>query len=85
MIRVSPAVAMLTRLTNARNAVEVGTFTGYSAVCIARALQPGGRLLCEAMGWSLTASSADKNPGTVSRNVAVIQVNQEKWELNPVV
>jgi caffeoyl-CoA O-methyltransferase len=39
-------LAMLTRLTNAKNAVEVGTFTGYSAVCIARALQPGGRLLC---------------------------------------
>jgi caffeoyl-CoA O-methyltransferase len=24
----------------------VGTFTGYSALCIARGLQPGGRLLC---------------------------------------
>jgi caffeoyl-CoA O-methyltransferase len=27
-------------------AVEVGTFTGYSALCIARGLAPGGRLLC---------------------------------------
>ncbi len=27
-------------------AVEVGTFTGYSALCIARNLAPGGRLLC---------------------------------------
>ncbi|MEQ8841025.1 MAG: O-methyltransferase [Acidimicrobiales bacterium] len=27
-------------------AVEVGTFTGYSAICIARGLAPGGRLLC---------------------------------------
>jgi caffeoyl-CoA O-methyltransferase len=26
--------------------VEVGTFTGYSALCMARALQPGGRLTC---------------------------------------
>jgi caffeoyl-CoA O-methyltransferase len=30
----------------ARLAVEVGTFTGYSAICIARALAPGGHLHC---------------------------------------
>src|SRR6187397_1606963 len=35
-----------TRLAAARSAVEVGTFTGYSSICIARGLQPGGRLLC---------------------------------------
>lgn len=29
-----------------RLAVEVGTFTGYSALCIATALPPGGKLLC---------------------------------------
>lgn len=28
------------------NAVEVGTFTGFSSICIARGLRPGGRLLC---------------------------------------
>lgn len=36
----------LTRLVGARFAVEVGTFTGYSAICIARGLADGGRLLC---------------------------------------
>jgi caffeoyl-CoA O-methyltransferase len=36
----------LTRLAAATFAVEVGTFTGYSSICIARGLQPGGRLLC---------------------------------------
>ena len=30
----------------ARLAVEVGTFTGYGAVSIARGLAPGGRLIC---------------------------------------
>jgi caffeoyl-CoA O-methyltransferase len=29
-----------------RFAVEVGTFTGYSSICVARALAPDGRLLC---------------------------------------
>ena len=36
----------LTRLVDARFAVEVGTFTGYSSICIARGLADGGRLLC---------------------------------------
>ena len=31
---------------DARLAVEVGTFTGYGAICIARGLAPGGRLIC---------------------------------------
>jgi caffeoyl-CoA O-methyltransferase len=37
---------LLTRLVGARRAIEVGTFTGYSSICIARGLAPGGRLLC---------------------------------------
>ena len=39
-------LTMLTRLVGARRAVEVGTFTGYSSICIARGLAPGGSLLC---------------------------------------
>lgn len=39
-------IELLVRLVGARLAVEVGTFTGYSAICIARGLAPGGRLLC---------------------------------------
>ncbi|MFF4420975.1 hypothetical protein ACFY04_09325 [Streptomyces sp. NPDC001549] len=38
-------LTMPTRLTGARFAVEVGVFTGYSALCIARGLADGGRLL----------------------------------------
>ncbi|MFL6138137.1 MAG: O-methyltransferase [Frankiaceae bacterium] len=36
----------LTRLIGAKEAVEVGTFTGYSALAVARELPPEGRLLC---------------------------------------
>jgi len=39
-------ITLLTRLVGARNAVEIGTFTGYSSICIARGLAPGGHLLC---------------------------------------
>ncbi|MBO0786044.1 MAG: class I SAM-dependent methyltransferase [Actinobacteria bacterium] len=39
-------MTMLAQLTGARQAVEVGTFTGYSAICLARGLADGGRLIC---------------------------------------
>jgi len=39
-------MTLLAKLINARYAVEVGTFTGYSALCLARGLAPDGRLLC---------------------------------------
>ena len=39
-------LTFLARLLGARRAVEVGTFTGYSAISIARGLAPDGRLLC---------------------------------------
>jgi caffeoyl-CoA O-methyltransferase len=38
-------LTMLVRLTGVRTAVEVGVFTGYSSICIARGMQDGGRLL----------------------------------------
>lgn len=39
-------MTFLARLLDVRFAVEVGTFTGFSALSIARGLAPGGRLLC---------------------------------------
>ena len=39
-------LTLLARAIGARNAVEVGTFTGYSAISIARGLAADGRLLC---------------------------------------
>jgi caffeoyl-CoA O-methyltransferase len=39
-------MTLLARLIGARTAIEIGTFTGYSALCIARGLPADGRLLC---------------------------------------
>jgi len=39
-------MGILAGAIGARSAVEVGTFTGYSALCVARALPADGRLLC---------------------------------------
>ena len=50
MMQVAPEqgalLTILTKLVGAGSAVEVGTFTGYSSLCIARGLANGGRLLC---------------------------------------
>ena len=35
---------MLVRAMGATRAVEIGTFTGYSALAVARGLGPGGQL-----------------------------------------
>ena len=39
-------LTLLTRLVGVESAIEVGTFTGYSSICIARGLATGGGLLC---------------------------------------
>jgi caffeoyl-CoA O-methyltransferase len=39
-------MTLLTQLAGARSAIEIGTFTGYSSICLARGLAQGGRLLC---------------------------------------
>ncbi len=42
----APFFEVLVRSLNVRSAIEVGTFTGLSALTIARNLVPGGRLIC---------------------------------------
>jgi caffeoyl-CoA O-methyltransferase len=50
MMQIAPEqgafMTLLTRLLDARHAIEVGTFTGYSAISIARGLREDGTLLC---------------------------------------
>jgi caffeoyl-CoA O-methyltransferase len=50
-------LTMLVRLVGAREAIEVGVFTGYSSICIARGLPADGHLLaCDVSEeWTATA------------------------------
>jgi caffeoyl-CoA O-methyltransferase len=50
-------MTLLVAAIGARDAVEVGTFTGYSSICVARGLPPGGLLLCldESAEWTSIA------------------------------
>jgi caffeoyl-CoA O-methyltransferase len=52
-------LTMLVRLTGARQAVEVGTFTGYSSICIARGLPADGHLLCCDVSEEYTSIARD--------------------------
>lgn len=62
-------LTLLTRAVGARRAVEVGTFTGYSALCIARGLADGGSLLCCDVSeeWTTIAQRAWARAGVADR------------------
>jgi predicted O-methyltransferase YrrM len=36
---------MISQMINPENILEIGTFTGYSAICLAKGLKPGGKLI----------------------------------------
>src|SRR5262249_41764553 len=50
MMQIAPEqgalMSILVRAIGARSAVEIGSFTGYSSICIARGLPRDGKLLC---------------------------------------
>ncbi|MGP4109846.1 O-methyltransferase [Streptomyces sp. 4N509B] len=62
-------LALLARLVGARRAVEVGTFTGYSSLCVARALPPDGHLLaCDVSEeWTAIARRYWERAGVADR------------------
>ena len=62
-------MTMLTALLQPRFAVEVGTFTGYSALAVAKALPPGGRLLCcdISQEWTAIARNHWERAGVADR------------------
>ncbi len=62
-------LTLLTRLLGVRSAIEIGTFTGYSALCIARGLAADGRLMCCDVSeeWTAVGQRAWKAAGVADR------------------
>ncbi len=60
---------MLVRISGARSAVEIGTFTGYSGICIARGLPEDGTLLCCDVSdeWATIAREYFERSGVASK------------------
>ena len=62
-------LTMLVQSLGAARAVEIGTFTGYSSLAIARGLAPGGTLLCCDISeeWTAQARQAWAKAGVDDR------------------
>ncbi|CAL9584815.1 Putative O-methyltransferase_MSMEI_4947 [Streptomyces sp. enrichment culture] len=62
-------LALLVRLTGARDVLEVGTFTGYSSLCMARALPADGTLVtCDhSERWTRVAARYWQRAGVADR------------------
>jgi caffeoyl-CoA O-methyltransferase len=62
-------LTILTKLLNVRSGVEVGTFTGYSSICIARGLAIDGRLTCfdTSVDWTAMARRYWEKDGLADR------------------
>jgi predicted O-methyltransferase YrrM len=60
---------LLTRALGVRRAIEIGTFTGYSALCIARGLPEDGSLICldRSAEWTAVARRFWARAGLESR------------------
>ena len=56
-------MTLLTQLAGAASAIEIGTFTGYSSICIARGMAPGGHLLCCDISEEWTSVAGVMAPG----------------------
>ena len=58
-------MTLLTQIAGAASAIEIGTFTGYSSICIARGLTAGGRSCA-----TTSARSGPRWPGSTGRRPA---------------
>ena len=73
MMQIAPEqgtlLSILVRAIGARSAVEIGTFTGYSSICIARGLPSDGKLLCCDVSeeWTAIARKYWKTAGVAER------------------
>jgi caffeoyl-CoA O-methyltransferase len=45
---------MISKMIHPENILEIGTFTGYSAICLAKGLKPGGKLITIEINDELT-------------------------------
>ncbi|HOP59433.1 MAG TPA: O-methyltransferase [Bacteroidales bacterium] len=72
----------ISAMVNPENILEIGTYTGYSAICLARGLKPGGKLITIEMNDELKefACSYFKKAGLGSE---IIQLTGRAQEIIP--
>ncbi len=65
-------LSFLVKISKAKRILEIGTFTGYSAICMARALNEDGKIL--------TIEKNDELESTIKKNILLAGL-QDKIEL----
>src|SRR5687767_2399274 len=85
MMQISPdqgaLMTLLAKLVGASNALEVGTFTGYSAICIARGLGEDGALTCLELDPELAAIARENIAKAGLEDRVAIKVGPAKGSL----
>jgi caffeoyl-CoA O-methyltransferase len=85
MMQISPdqgaLMTLLAKLVGASNALEVGTFTGYSAICIARGLAEDGALTCLELDPELAAIARENIARAGLEDRVAIKVGPAKESL----
>ena len=76
-------MSLLVHLTGARKALEIGTFTGYSSICIAAALPEDGQLTCCDIStqWAGIAERYWKKAGLQDRITLKIQPAEDTLQV----
>src|ERR1700733_13151684 len=81
---------MLSHMVQPKCVLEIGTFTGYSAICLAQGLQPGGRLHTieideelqdMASGYIIKAGLKDKIIQHIGKADEVIALMDETFDM----
>src|SRR5829696_6342145 len=75
---------LVVRLIGTKDALEVGTFTGYSAICIARGLADGGRLTCLELSEEFAAIARRNVEDAGVRDRVEIRVGPAKESLEAI-
>ncbi len=84
-------MTLLVQAIGARRAIEIGSFTGYSSICIARGLPENGRLLCldASAEWTAMARKywrragvADKIELRLGPGIESLKKLEAKWRFD---
>jgi caffeoyl-CoA O-methyltransferase len=75
-------LGLISRMINPAAILEIGTFTGYSAICLARGLKPGGRLITIELNDELSGFSNSYFRKTGTENL-IIQLTGRAQEIIP--
>jgi len=72
-------MTLLMRMINAKRAIEVGTYTGYSSICIANGLPEDGELICcdDSEEWTSVARKYWKLAGLENKISLQVQAASE--------